>query len=257
MFLSLIYYSNMRPPITPAKEIIWIDAYEKFVNKSSNGLISSIVNRFDGTLISQSNKLLQPTWDPAGINNAPAISFSGGQSLKCSLPSSISGIKIPIIAILTAKCTDLSGDVPDAGGYPFVIGNKINVIGYAAFGPKISSTSIDVLRLQDDDSQEDLTDPYFLNATKTHVYTMIYDGINLTLRIDGKTVSKAATPLTATGFATFDQFTLGDVNDAIGTDIFFTGKISELLIYQGYDFINEEDYMMGKAGIGTNWPYRP
>lgn len=241
MQLPIEYKSNL---------IVHIDAYEKFVNRTKKGLVLSLVNRADGSILLQNDSTLQPSWVASGINNAPSIVFSGNQKISCSMPKFISGINIPLVTILTAKCNDPNPD----GDYPFMIGNGPNGNGNSALTLVLNNVLAAGARGEDDGLLSDSTGIFTLDATKTHVYTIIFDAITFTLRIDGKTVASA--PVVANGFVTLDQLTIGSVTDGFGFDSFFIGQISELVIYKGSTFLQAEDYMLGKAGIGTNWPYK-
>ena len=164
-----------------------MDAAEKFVARDRNNLVTGLIERQSGGPMS-SDTGAQPTWVNNVINGYPALSFfsangaTNGQNLRFTLGSgavsTMTGRPIAIFAVaaITASSARYGNTIVDIGS--LTNPNPGCLVWTGTNDGKLVSA-----RYVNDDTN-DLTAEVAID-TNFHVYTFLYDGQNIILRIDG------------------------------------------------------------------------
>lgn len=255
----------MQLPFTSAgTNILWLDPSEKFVNFSSNtATVASIFDRHNGEVyIPQSTN--PPTWHSSLLgkyvnegNGQPGFTFDGTQSIKMNLPTGfvLNGIGKQIIYVGACHPTTFTPSITHFNAVFDFGGKTSSTAGFFDFeffdfgGNK----DCDIER-GDDASNFDAIGPFTTDA-KLHVYTVIYDGTNAILRVDG--VQKLNSPATTTnaGNLTINQISIGDWTDGsfpASTHAYYIGHMGHQTFFYGDPTTTPtevEDYMMELYGL--------
>jgi hypothetical protein len=242
-------HSRLPLPFEDDTLFAWFDTAQAFVNFNGSSLVNGMINRLNGHAALQTDATMQPTWNATAMNKYPGLVFNGNQRFTMPL-SSLSGINIPITFVIAL----MGGSLNDLGfGVPIALGSSTLANVYFTILPV--STEVDLDRAHDTSASDIDGAIYTFANTAPHVFTGIYDGTSVILRVDG--VQKAIVPATtSTGKqVSIDQLAIGDYTDgAVGGfgHGYFTGTIGPILIYKGgFAPIEAEKWMMQTVGIST------
>lgn len=240
----------MNLPFTSTSLLFWMDPSERFVARDSSNKITSMIERISGSPIRPRASATSPTWQPDIRNGQPALSFGGAHALVFNFAPLVitTGTRNPIVVSVAAKANS------------FAVGdNSLMALGSATLtNPAMSltytsATFLQVYRFDDVSVSTDAaikTNPS--TPTSWHIYTGIYDGTNLILRIDGVQVASSVAA-NSTGHFTGDQLGIGDYTDgAVGGfgHGYFNGYIGQVVVYGGTSpDIDTENYLKDYYGI--------
>ena len=228
--------------------LFWLDPSERFVARDNNNKITSVIEKISDKPLLPASTSAAPTWTVNAINGQPAMTFAGGQSLKFSFGTRTvsTGTKNPLVITAVAKGTSF----PTAD-------NAILELGSATLtnpGISLDITTGPVFQAYRYDDTNLTADA----ATKTpattawHVYTVVYDGTNIILRIDGAQVASTAAT-NGVGHFTGDQIVIGDFTDGTisgFTHGYFTGSIAQVISYASTSSDPDpENYLLAYYGI--------
>lgn len=224
----------MQLPYTSNSLLAWIDTSEKYVLRDSSNNLVSVVERLSGIPLT-SDTGAAPTWADNQVNGRPALTFAGAQNLRFNFNKDAAsvGTKNPIALMAVAQCTTYTANL-GLGSPLFHLGSSTLANTYllayflASGGNKIQTA-------RGDDAGNGDAGGFVLSDTSFHVFTVIYDGTRLKLRIDGVEKNNVAAPLT-TGHFDGNQLSIGDFTTGgvggFGHD-YFIGKVATALVYEG------------------------
>lgn len=237
-------------PVSSNPLLFWMDPLEKFVDRDSTNKVNSVVERVTGGAILPYSGTSRPTWRDNIFNGFPVLNFNTTHSLRFNfMPQSVSsGIRNPIMITVAAQATSFPiGDNCIANLGSRTQSNSDLSLDFTT-GPSMQAYRYDDTSV--------VADAAFTVAPPTplklHIYTAIYNGTVITLRIDGNLAdSRAAT--NSTGHFSGDQIAIGNFTDA-AIPVFgnggFTGNIGQLLIYYGNPTdLGPENYLREYYGI--------
>lgn len=222
----------MQLPITSNSLLFWLDPSEKYVLRNRSNSLISVVERLSGVPLTSDTA---PTWADNVVNGLPAFTFAGAQNLRFNFNrNSISvGTKKPIVIMAVAKCTTYTTNL-GLGSPLFMVGSQTNSNTYlTTYFVSSSGNKIQISRGDDNGGGD--TGSFILNDTSFHIYTAIYDGVRLKLRVDGVEKNSLAA---SSGVGPFDgnQLSIGDFTTSavsgFGHD-YFVGNIATVLMYEG------------------------
>jgi hypothetical protein len=220
----------MQLPYTSNSLLAWIDPSEKYVLRDKSNNLISVVERLSDIPLT-SDVGAAPTWADNVINGRPAFTFAGAQNLRFNFNrSAVSvGTKKPIVMMAVAKTTTF----PGAGGTLFDLGSltNANAVLTTQF---LSSGGNKVQNVRLDDASAADSGNVIAADTSFHLYTLIYDGTKLKLRVDGTQVDSIT--VTATGSFDGDQLSIGDYTVLAAGNYghaYLTGKVATVLMYEG------------------------
>lgn len=240
----------MNLPITSTSLLFWMDPSERFVARDSSNKITSVVERISGSPILPRSSATSPTWTVNIRNGQPALSFGGAHALRFNFPPRVisTGTRNPIVVSVAAKANSFAvGDssLMDLGSS--TLSNPALSLDYTA------ASFLQVYRYDDFSVSADFatkTNPS--TPTAWHIYTGIYDGTNMILRVDG--VQLNINPATnSTGHFSGDQLAIGDYTDGGVSGFghgYFNGYIGQVIMYGGSSpDIDVENYLKDYYGI--------
>lgn len=243
----------MQLPLTSNSLLFWLDPSEKFVALGPNNRITSIVDRLSGIPLFADNPVSFPVWSDNNINGRPALIFSGAQNLRFNFnynAASVSIAKVPITLMMVVKTDTFTGG---SGSTVLDLGSKTNANPGLILGTGISSgNKVRAYRFDDIGNSDFGT--LIASDTNFHLYTIIYDGANIRLRIDGKQIDSVIAS-SSTGRFDGNQLSIGDYTQSSATAFGHTYaicKVATILMYVGLvgDVdLNPEDYLRQYYGI--------
>lgn len=208
------------PIIGSGTDVFWIDPSKKFVNFDSSGNVKSVIDRHTGTAYAPySNNM--PTWKPNLLgkytnegNGQPGFVFNGSQSMRISIPNNhvLNGTGKQMMYIGACQPTAFTPSGTNTNVVCNLGGSTAATAGYFVFEFfNTGGNGCDIER-GDDASNQDNSGIQAAD-TNLHIYTAIYDGYNMILRIDGIQKLKTAAVLSAAGYLTINQLAIGDYTD--------------------------------------------
>lgn len=230
----------MNLPFINAPLLAWFQPHGSYINRESNSAsVLSIIDRFNGLLAIQNTVANQPT--VTSLNNSyGAITFAGSSYMSCNtLGSQVSGKAFTVSFI--AECST------PASGTPLVVVSLGNSATTAKFQLAFASGNLTFTAVNDSATS---TSASAATDNKIHVYTILFDTTQWTVRVDGVQVLNHST---ASTFTT-NLFTLGALNSNGSVSDNFLGGISDLVVYSGAisEVGNVEAYLLNIAGIRTS-----
>lgn len=223
----------MSLPMSSNSLLFWMDPLERFVNRDSSNKVNSVVERVSGGAILPYSGTSRPIWKDNIINGFPVLNFNTTDNIRFNfMPQTVSsGIKNPIMITVLAQATS----------FPIADNCIANLGSRTQYN---SALSLDVtagptMQAYRYDDTSVVADAAFIvgppTPTKFHIYTAIYDGTAMTLRIDGNLASSVPATHSTTHFSG-DQIAIGNFTDA-AIPVFgnggWTGNIGQLLVYYG------------------------
>lgn len=222
----------MQLPYTSNSLLAWIDPSEKYILRDRSNNLISVVERLSGIPLTSDTA---PTWADNVVNGLPAFTFAGAQNLRFDFNKNVIsvGTKRPIAIMVVAKCTTYTANL-GLGSPLFMMGSRTNSNTYlTTYFVSSGGNKIQISR--GDDNAAGDTGSFILGDTSFHVYTVIYDGTRLKLRVDGVEKDSLAA---SSGTGPFDgnQLSIGDFTTSavsgFGHD-YFVGNIATVLMYEG------------------------
>lgn len=231
--------------------LFWCDPSERFVFRDSSNKITSVIEKVSDKPLLPASTAAAPTWVANVVNGQPVMRFAGAQSLKLSLDtrSITTGTKNPLVVSAAVRATSFPGG-----------DNAVLELGSATLsnpGISIDFTTGPVIQAYRYDDTNLVADAALKNPAPTptawHIYTAIYDGTNMILRIDGVEINSIAAT-NGVGHFTGDQIVIGDFTDGTVSGFahgFFTGDIGQVIVYggDGSPDLDVENYLKAYYGI--------
>ena len=213
-----------------------MDPFQSLLVFDGSQKVQGVFDRISQQVITQGTSSKRPTWSSTGLNGLPCLVLSGGQSLKLPFPVTgpLTGTQKPFSMTFVAQCTNATSGLT-ANGTMVSFGSSTNTVGPEAAVNQDTSGNFNAFRFDDTGSGPD--NFQVAGDTKAHVFTAVFSGGNLSLRLDGAAVTPLSqTQGASTGTMTVNQIVIGDDPDGAVAgfgDDFFTGKMGQVAIYGG------------------------
>jgi len=225
-------------PYTSGSLLFWMNPTARNI-LYRNSSITSVKENVTGNPILPNFSLaeIMPTWTNNVANGYPALNFSAPNqtSIKFPLPNGnpVTGTAKPITLMAVARCTDTNGGTcVQLGTTNLADGSGLWIF----FDGGATTVEIDY---QDRSGALDSVVQNIPHDVAFHLYTVVIDGKNVKLRIDG--VEMASTPIVlATSKLNLNTISLGA--DVVSGEN-FTGDVAMVLCYAGSNDLSPEAWL--------------
>lgn len=219
-YLYIVEENTLQLPLTSAgSNIFWLDPSERFINRNKSNKIVAVIDRHSGSILTPPTNA--PTYHRSLLgkyanegNGRPGLTFDGYQSLRQNYTTKfvLNGVGKQVIYVGACYPTSFTPSGTNTNVVFNLGGATPSTAGYFLFEFfNTGGNGCDIER-GDDASNQDNSGIQAAES-KLHIYTVIYDGLNMILRIDGVQKLKTVATNSHAGSLTIDQIAIGDYTD--------------------------------------------